>query len=115
MNNYSIPHQDKLSNIFETMPPPYEWWFALKHGGSKFYADDTAILNYYVADGTLVINSMAKDNHKFPKSMLLDIRKLIISHDKVIIASTVQEIAQHMLLKYGFEYDIDKQIYTKGV
>ncbi len=115
MKKYIIAHQEKLTNIFETMPPPYGWWYALKYGSSKFYANDTVILNYYIADGILVINSMAKDNHKFPKSMLLDIRKLIISHDKVIIASTVQEIAQHMLLKYGFEYDKTKQIYTKGV
>lgn len=117
MQNYITLNQERLSKVFITMPISYEWFFALNVGKTKFYSNDAALLNYYydLESGILVINSMARNNKNFPKSMLLDIRKLIISYDKVIIASSVQEISQHMFLKYGFNYDKDKQIYMKGV
>lgn len=116
MKNYITLDQERLSKVFITMPISYAWFFALNDGYTTFYNNNQALLNHYVdlETQTLVINSMARNDTKFPKSMLLDIRKLIISYDKVIIASSVQEIAQHMLLKYGFEYDEDNHVYMKG-
>lgn len=114
MQNYIT--LERLSKVFTTLPIPKEWFEALEKGHTRFYADDTCLLTHYVdlETGVLIINSMSREGKKFPKSMLLDIRELIISHDKVIIASSVQEIAQHMLLKYGFTYNSEHKVYVKG-
>jgi len=116
MKNYSTLDLERLSKVFTTLPLSNEWWFVLSVGTTKFYSDNTVLLTYYVdtETQTLVINSMSRSDKDFPKSVLHDIRELIISWDKVIIASSVEKISKHMLLKYGFKYFKDKQLYIKG-
>jgi len=101
----------KLDKLFNGKVTP-NWQKALDVGESEFYG--TSLLNYYLDMGILVINSCSINNQRFPHKMLRRLHELIITHDKVIIASSVKEIANHMLTKYNFVYDEQNQIYKKG-
>ena len=85
------------------------WKYALSVGTTKYYKN--GILNYYIENDILVINSGTISNKKFNKELLRDIKKLIISHDKVIVSSSNQNIAQYK--KYGFIFN--KNYYSKGL
>lgn len=89
------------------------WLFALANGETFIYGE--CILNYYVMENTLVVNSGSIGDAKFNKSILAHIRRLIDRHSYAIISSSVESISEHMLARYGFIYDKKTLTYRKGV
>jgi len=88
------------------------WKYALDNGFTKLY--DNAILNYYVKDNICVINSGSIEDSTFPKSMLKDIKTLILTHKSVIISSNVASIGNY-LKKHNFSYNAENRCYMKGI
>lgn len=86
------------------------WLYALAHGDTVVY-DDGCILNSYVYDDVCYVNSGTLYN-KFGRKILLDIKKLINTHDKIIISSSVISISRYMA-RLGFRYENNS--YIRGV
>ena len=101
-----------VEKFFKHVGLSVEWFKVLTHGNTRIF-DDTYLLNYYVEEDICFINSASIDNKKFNKKMLLEIKKLILKYDKVVISSSVTTLIRR-LKKYGFEYNEEKQFYAKG-
>ena len=100
--------------VFNHVQLGKNWLYALSNGETKFYKNDTQVLCSMIDCGILCINSGSVDDKPFCKSLLKDIKRLMLSHDKVLIASEVEKIEPFMC-KYGFKYDTKLRAYRKGV
>ena len=88
------------------------WQYALNHGWTRFYDNNTKILNYHIENDICMINSGSINDEKFPKSMLKDIKTLINEHKNVIIGSKVASIGNY-LERLGFRYNKEHNSYIR--
>lgn len=102
-----------VERFFKDVGITPNWLYALSNGETFIY--DDCILNYYIADGVLVVNSGSIGDAMFNKSILAHIKKIIETYSCVIISSSVESISEHMVARYGFTYDKKTLTYKKGV
>lgn len=103
-----------VENLFKDYGITPNWLYALIHGYTKLYDDNTLILNYYINDDVCVINSGSVGDKRFSPSIIKDIMRLVAKYDKVVLSSSVREINGYMN-KLNFRYNEEMKSYIRGI
>ena len=92
-----------------------KWRNALQRPDSIIKEFGSTLVVSYVEDSICVINSVDLNDQPFHPRALRHLRQLIVTHNAVILASSLHHIAAHLLDKYGLRYNSNKDFYYKGI
>lgn len=91
-----------------------KWLRALALG--QHYLFDNTLVVHHVDPSTNIcqVNSISSTPDSFSKPALRHLKKLIETHEAIVIASSNVGISKHLAKKYGLCYNVDKMFYYKG-
>ena len=92
---------------------PKEWSESISYDTSRlFLYDNGELLLTYMYDNYLVINSISTKK-LFSKEIIKEIIRMLNTHDKVVLSSTVKSIGRFMS-KHGFVFDEANSLYIRS-